>query len=162
MAAQFTVRRMLPSDLDRLRETVALSFSKLMGFFAVHSLLSQDGQTIVADVQGVAVGFAKLIAFQIGGGKFGCVLWVATHPDFRRMGIASALASEGIRNLKIDGAQAVFASTQGRNARAMSVLSRVGFRRVGFRELWRLFGGRVFQFYSDIWLAPGEVILMHS
>jgi ribosomal protein S18 acetylase RimI-like enzyme len=153
---------MLPSDEGKLRELVALSFSRLMGFFAVHSLLSEEGQVLVADVQGYAVAFVKLIKFQIGGGEYGCVLWIGVHPEFRRKGVASALTKEGIRRLKQEGAKAVFASTQRRNIAAQNVLSRSGFRRVGFLGLWRIFRGRIFEFYSDIWLAPGEIVLMHE
>ena len=33
---------------------------------------------------------------------------------------------------------------------------------MGFLGLWRVFGWRVFSFYSDIWFAPGEIVLMHD
>jgi ribosomal protein S18 acetylase RimI-like enzyme len=153
---------MLPNDINRLRETVALSFSKFMGFFAVHSLLSADGQTIVADVQGAAVGFAKLTEFQIGACKFSCVLWIGVHPEFRGRGIASSLVNAGVKRLKEAGAKKVFASSQRRNVVAHTVLRRSGFRSVGFLELWAIFAGRIFEFYSAIWLAPGEVIFIHE
>lgn len=162
MIDQLVIKQMMQSDVDRLREIAGLSFSRFMGFFAVHSLFSEDGQVLVSGVQGAVVGFAKLIDFQVGGSKFGCILWIAVHPDFRRKGVARALTTEGIQRLKQGGAKAVFVSTQRRNAVALSALSRTGFRRMGFLELWRLFGWRVFQFYSDIWLAPGEVVLIHG
>jgi ribosomal protein S18 acetylase RimI-like enzyme len=153
---------MSPSDASRLREIVALSFSRLMGFFAVHSLLSEEGQVFVAESEATVVGFAKLIEFLIGGGKFGCILWIGVHPELRRKGIASSLINEGIHRLKQDGAKTVFASTQRRNIGAQNVLIRNGFRRMGFLQLWRLFSWRVFEFYGDIWLAPGEIVLMHN
>ena len=153
---------MLPRDQGKLREIVALSFSRLMGFFAVRSLLSEDGKVLAADIQGTPIAFVKLIAFEIGGGKYGCVLWIGVHPEFRRKGVASALTKEGTRRLKQDGAKAVFASTQRRNIAAQNLLSQNGFRRVGFMDLWRIFGGRVFEFYGDIWLAPGETVLMNE
>lgn len=162
MTDVFAIRRMLPSDEGRLREIVGLSFSRFMGFFAVHSLFSDEGQVIVSEAQGTAVGFAKLIDFQVGGVRFGCILWIAVHPEFRRKGVASSLIVEGVRRLKQDGAKAVFASTQRRNVGALYVMSRQGFRRVGFLQLWRFFGWRVLEFYSDIWLAPGEVVLVHD
>ena len=31
---------------------------------------------------------------------FGCVLWVAVHPEFRRKGLASALVEAGTKSLK--------------------------------------------------------------
>jgi len=162
MAVQFSTRQMSSADADRLREIAALSFSRFMGFFAVHSLFSDEGQVLVSEEQGTAVGFAKLIKLQVGSSKFGCILWIAVHPKFRRKGIASTLIDEGIQCLKKEGAKAVFASTQRRNSSALRVLSKNGFRRVGFAQLWRLFGWRVFKFYSDIWLAPGEIVLMHD
>lgn len=163
MSAEFSIREMSPRDASRLRQITALSFSRFMGFFAVHSLLSEnDGQVLVSESQGIVAGFVKLIEFQVGGVKYGCILWIAVHPDHRRRGIASALTAEGVKRLKQGGAKAVFASTQRRNRRASSVLARQGFRTMGFMALWRLFGSRVLEFIGDIWLAPGEIILMHD
>ena len=162
MAAKFSIRQMSSSDASKLKEIVALSFSRLMGFFAIHSLFSDEGQVLVSEIQGSAVGFAKLIEFQLGPDRFGCILWIAVHPNFRRKGIASALTTEGIQRLKQDGAKAIFASTQRRNSGALRVLSRQGFRRMSFLQLWRLFSWQVLEFYGDIWLAPGEIVLMHG
>jgi len=162
MAVELSIRQMSPNDASRLKEIADWSFSRFMGFFAVHSLFSEDGQVFVTAVQGSAVGFAKLIDFTVGGSKFGCILWIAVHPDFRQKGVAAMLTTEGFRRLKQDGAKAVFASTQRRNTHALSVLSQSGFRRISFLQLWRLFNWRVFEFYGDIWLAPGEVVLMRD
>jgi ribosomal protein S18 acetylase RimI-like enzyme len=162
VAAEFAVRPMLPTDADRLREIAVLSFSRFMGFFAVHSLLSEDGQVLVSEAKGTVVGFAKLIEFNVGIDKFGCILWLAVHPQFRRKGVASALVNAGTTRLKDDGARAVFASLQRRNVASLAVFSRQCFRKMGFLGLWRLFSCRMFKFYSDIWFAPGEIVLMHD
>jgi ribosomal protein S18 acetylase RimI-like enzyme len=131
-----------------------------MGFFTFHSI-SEEGQVLVGRAEGAVAGFTKLIEFQISGGKYGCILWIAVHPNFRRKGVATALTFEGLTHLKKEGASAVFASTQRRNSAALAVLGRNGFQRIGFMGLRRLFGWRVLQFYSDIWLAPGEVVLIN-
>jgi len=162
MAVKLSIRQMSPNDAIRLREIVALSFSKFMRFFAAHSLFSDEGQVLISEVQGTVVGFAKLIEFQIGLGKFGCILWVAVHPQFRRKGVASALVNAGTARLKDNGAKAVFASVRRGNAASLAVFSRQCFRKMGFNGLWRLFGWRVFKFYSDIWFAPMEIVLMHD
>jgi len=161
LATHFTLRVMLSTDCVKVKEIIDLSFSRFMGFFAYHSV-QEEGQVLVCEVQEAVAGFAKLTEFQISGGKYGCILWIAVHPDFRRKGVASVLSLVGINRLKLNGAKAVFASTQRRNASALAVLGRNGFRRIGFLELRRLFGWRVFQFYRDIWLAPGEIVLMHD
>lgn len=160
MVVEFSIRQMSPNDANRLKEIVASSFSRFMGFFAVHSLLSKEGQVLVSEIQGSAVGFAKLIEFQVDRGKFGCILWVAVHPQFRRKGIASALITAGTGRLNADGVKAVFASVQRRNIASLSLFSRQGFRKTSFVELWQLFRWRIFEFYDAIWLAPGEIVLM--
>lgn len=161
MDLEFTIRPMLPSDERKLREIVALSFSRFMGFFAVHSLLSEEGQVLVADIDGTSVGFAKQIEFQICGGKYGCLLWIAVHPNFRQRGFALALTNASIQQLRREGAKMVFASTQRRNKAALATLSKAGFERASFFILWRIFKWRTFELYKNIWLAPGEVVLMN-
>ena len=162
MDCQVIIRQMVPSDASRLKEIVALSFPRFMGFFATHSLFSEEGQVLVSETHGKVVGFAKLIEFNLGSGKFGCILWVAVHPQFRRKGIATALLKAGTTHLKADGSRAVFASVQRRNVASLEVFSRQSYRKMGFLELRRIFGWRVFKFYSDIWFAPGEIVLMHD
>jgi ribosomal protein S18 acetylase RimI-like enzyme len=159
--SEFTIRQIMPSDTDRVKQIIDLSFPRFFRLFATHSL-HEEGEVLVSETEGLVVGFAKLINFHVGGGKFGCILWLAVHPQFRRKGIASALVNAGTTRLKDDGARAVFASVQRRNAASLAVFSRQCFRKMGFLGLWRLFGWRAFKFYSDIWFAPGEIVLMHD
>ncbi len=161
MDSALIVRQMAQNDLNQLKEIIDASFPIFYRFFAAHSL-QEEGQVIVGETAGRVVGFAKLIDFYVGGKKYGCILWIAVHPSYRRKGIAATITSSGAQRLKQDGSNAVFASTQRRNGAALSVLSFQGFRRMGFLALWRLFGWRVFEFYRDIWLAPGEIVLMHD
>jgi len=152
---------MTPSDAGRIKQIIDLSFSKFLGFFAFRSLFS-EGQVLISETQESLVGFTKLIDFQIDRGKFGCILWVAVHPKFRRKGIATALLNAATVRLKAEGAKAIFASVQRRNIASLSVFYKQDFRKMGFVELWRLFSWRVFKFYGDIWFAPGEIVLMHD
>jgi ribosomal protein S18 acetylase RimI-like enzyme len=160
--SEFTIRPMIPSDASGLNEIIDMSFSRFLRFFALHSI-REDGQVLISEASGaVMVGFVKLREFQVGNDKHGCILWVAIRPQFRQKGIATTLVTSGIERLKHAGAKAVFASVQRRNTASMTVFSRQGFRKISFLELWRLFGWRIFEFYRDIWLAPGEVVLMHD
>ncbi len=161
MDTEFIIRKMAPDDMDKLKQIIDMSFPRFFRFFATPSL-HEEGEVLVSETQGIVVGFAKLIEFNLGGGKFGCIFWLAVHPQFRRKGIASALVNTGITHLKADGASAVFASVQRRNVVSRAVLSRQSFRKMGFLGLWKLFGWRVFKFYNDIWFAPGEIVLMHD
>jgi ribosomal protein S18 acetylase RimI-like enzyme len=159
--SKFTVRPAKPNDRLNLEQIVDLSFSRFLGYFAKHSL-HDEGQVLVTETETTVVGFAKLIEFYVYEDMFGCVLWVAVHPKFRRKGVASALVEAGTKWLKQEGAKSVFASIQRRNTASLSVFDKQGFRRRGFLDLYRLFSWRVFVFYWAIWLAPGEVVLMHS
>jgi ribosomal protein S18 acetylase RimI-like enzyme len=157
-----TIRQAAPSDRMMLKKIIDLSFPRFFRFFATHSVNSAEGKVIVGEKNNLVVGFAKLISFNVADDKFGCILWLAVHPNFRRRNIASALVKEGVKELKRDGGRAVFASVQRRNKASLKTFDRIQFRRIGFIGLWRLFGWRIFQFYSDIWFAPGEIALIHD
>lgn len=162
MNSEPTIRQATADDREKLKEIIDLSFPRFFRFFASHSVNSEEGKVLVAQTHGIVAGFAKLIEFHVGDVKYGCILWIAVHPDFRRRGIALNLTVAGIGSLQNDGAQAVFASTQRRNTAAQATLDKAGFRRMGFLGLWRLFGWRVFSFYREIWYAPREIVLMHD
>ena len=156
-----TIREAKTSDRAKIKEVIDLSFPRFFRYFATHSLNS-EGKTLVAESQNSIAGFAKLITFQIADTKYSCVLWLATHPTFRRRGFAAALVTTGIEKLKAEGAHAVFASVSRRNKASLAVFDKAGFGRMGFLGLWRLFGWRIFEFYRDIWFVPTEIALMHG
>lgn len=162
MSAAPTIRQATASEYPKIKEIIDLSFPRFYRFFASHSVSDPDGATLVNEVEGTVVGFAKLIEFNVGGGKYGCILWIAVHPAYRRRGVALALTIASIDYLKKRGAQAVFASTQRRNRGALATLAGAGFERVGFLGLRRLFSWRIFEFYREIWSAPGEIVLIHA
>jgi ribosomal protein S18 acetylase RimI-like enzyme len=160
LSAQATVRQAKPQDKAAIREIIRLSFP-WFGVFARNSVDDEEGKVLVADLEGSVVGFAKLIEFSIGNVKYGCILWIGVHTSFRKRGVALKLTSAGVDELKTDGSQAVFASTQRKNMAALETLRSAGFESIGLVGLWRLFGMRVLDFYGDIWLAPGETVLVH-
>jgi ribosomal protein S18 acetylase RimI-like enzyme len=157
-----TIREAEPRNSGTLKEITDLSFSRFFRFFAAQSVNSEEGKVLVAEEYRGVVGFAKLIDFYFIDQKHGCILWLAVHQNRRREGVASALVEAGGEDLKHGGAEAVFASVHRRNRASLATFAKKEFSRVGFVDLWRLFSWRIFQFYIDIWLAPGEVVLMHS
>jgi ribosomal protein S18 acetylase RimI-like enzyme len=156
------IRQANTNDLPKIKEVINLSFPRFYRYFASNSVTDLSEPTLVCVMESAVVGFAKLIEFNVRGVRYGCILWIATHPAYRHRGIALALSNAGVDYLKTHRAQAVFASTQRRNRGALATLSRAGFVRMGFLGLWRVFGWRVFEFYGDIWSAPGEVVFMHA
>ena len=158
---EFTIRRSIQSDEGCLKEIVNLSFPRFFRFFANRSLNS-EGTVLVSEVDRTVVGFAKLIEFKIGGDRFGCVLWLAVHPNFRQRNVATGLVEAGTDCLLVNSAEAVFASTLRSNLGSLATFRKVGFRRMGFLDLWKIFGWRIFSFYRKTWYAPGEEMLMRS
>ena len=161
MKRGFTIRSGVQSDKARLKEIVDLSFPRFFRFFASHSLDSED-VVIVKEEKRMVVGFAKLTEFRVGNGGFGCVLWLAVHPNFRRQNVATELVETGTNYLLSRHAGAVFASTQRGNSGSLATFRKAGYRRMGFLGLWRIFGWLVFSLYRKIWFAPGEIVLMHD
>jgi ribosomal protein S18 acetylase RimI-like enzyme len=161
LSAEITVREASAGDRANLKGVIDASFPRFYRFFASESVDSDGGVVLVSEVQGKVVGFARLTEFQIGDGKFSCILWIAVHPDFRRRGIALKLTQTAVQCLKSRGATAVFASAQRRNTASLANLEKAGFVRMGFLGLRRIFGWRLFSFYGDIWYAPYELVLMH-
>jgi len=157
-----TIRQATTKDNAKLREIINLSFPRFFRYFANSSVNSGEGKVLVNETQGMISGFAKLIEFNIGSQKYGCILWIAVHPSYRRRGIALNLTNFSIEILKTDGARAVFASTQRRNSAAKATLGKAGFMRMGFLGLWRVFSWQLLSFYREIWYAPGEIVFMHS
>lgn len=159
---ELRIREAKSNERPRLKEVIDLSFPRFFRYFASHSVLDLDYPVFVADIESAIAGFVKVIEFNVGHARYGCILWIAVHPTYRRRGIALALTNVAVTYLKGHGAEAVFASTQRGNKGALIILGKAGFGRMGFFALWRLFGWRLFDFYSDIWYAPTEIVLMHS
>ncbi len=157
-----SIRQATANDRAKLKEIIDVSFPRFFRFFASHSVDSEDGKVLISEYRDVTVGFAKLIDFHIGPRKYGCILWIAVHPLCRHRGFGVSLTNASIDYLRKGGSQAVFASTQRRNSAAQATLRNAGFERIDFLGLLRFFGWRVFEFYGDIWFAPGEIVLMHK
>lgn len=149
-------------DFAAIKEVIDASFPRFYRYFAWHSILDRNEPTLIYQADKAVAGFAKLITFHVNDSKFGCILWIAVHPQFRYRGVASALTHASLEHLRADGVRAVFASTQRGNVGALAILEGVGFVRIGFLELCRLFGLGVFGFFRSVWFAPGEVVLISS
>ena len=157
----FRVRPMSPNDFGELEGIIDTSFSWFVRSLALHSVREQR-RVLISEAQGTVVGFVKLTNVQVGSGKFGRIQWIAVHPQFRRQGIATALVNAGFESLTRAEAKAVFATVRRLNTASLTVFGSQGFRKIGFLELWRLFGLRIFEFYREIWLAPWILVLMHD
>jgi len=62
------------------------------------------------------------------------ILNIATHPDFRRRGIARALLSFTLSRLKEKGVREIFLEVRRSNAPAQKLYHDFGFKKIGIRE----------------------------
>jgi len=161
MNAEFAIKQMESCETNELEQVTCTSFSRFLRYVATNSQYSA-GQVLVSEAQGTAVGFVKLAGFHVDGAKFGCILGLAVHPQFRRKGVATALVNAGTKCLKCDGATAIFATAETTNIGSLTVFNNAGFKRMGFLGLRRLFGWRVFEVYRTIRFAVGQTVLMYD
>lgn len=83
---------------------------------------------LVALLDGRVVGYAIAVVNRWGEGH---LISVATHPRFRRRGVASALLQELLRRLRGKGARVVRLEVRTGNSAAISLYRKFGFRIVG-------------------------------
>ena len=159
--SEFQIRHAVAADLTQVQAIIDQPFPRFFRFFARRSVSDPNATVIVSHIDNVVAGFAKLINFKVGHTPFGCILWIAVHPTYRRKGIALNLTHTGVDHFKTQGVQTVFASTQRGNKAELAVLDKYGFRPVGFASLWRVFGWRVLNFYWHIWFVPREVVFTY-
>lgn len=161
MSSDYIIAEASEQDISEVKEIIQKSFKRLFRYFAIASLNS-SGYILVSKKNRTPVAFTKLTMFQIEGRQFGCILWLAVHPDFRQKGIAAPLVNASTEHLKANNAEAVFASVQHNNIPSLATFKKEGFALVGFRGLWKLFKWQVFSLYSNIWFVPGENVLIHN
>jgi ribosomal protein S18 acetylase RimI-like enzyme len=152
---EFTIRAAVQSDKEHLKEIITASFPRFFRFFASRSLNS-EGTLLVCNVRETVVGFVKLTEFHVGGGRFGCILWLAVHPDFRRKGVAAELVKAGTSYLLSLGAKAVFASVQRRNKASLATFSRMAFGKWVFWVCGGFSAGEFLVFTGKSGLYPAK------
>ncbi|MEO7839142.1 MAG: ribosomal protein S18-alanine N-acetyltransferase, partial [Anaerolineales bacterium] len=84
----------------------------------------------VADVDGKIAGVivAWLIVDEVH------VATIATHPDFRRQGIAKNLLSYALQHLSTEGAQSSFLEVRASNLAAQEMYRKFGYEESGVRQ----------------------------
>jgi len=83
---------------------------------------------LVAELENRVVGYAIGVVTKWGEGH---VISLATHPDYRRRGVASALLSELLRKMKERGARVARLEVKVSNEAAINLYRRHGFKTAG-------------------------------
>lgn len=159
-AEQLIVRDRRGGDEEALERIIRSSFHRgIYTFFATRSLRSAL-KILVVEQKGRVVGFAEPRQVRIRKEKVGNILWLAVHPDFRRIGVASRLVDECVLYLKEKGTKTIYVSIEKDNRPSLELFEKKGFAGIRFSELAKLYGFRVLSFYSRFMIAPHEKVMV--
>ena len=126
------IRKMLLEDVERVIAIDRVSFSLPWPERSFRFELTDNpaSRCWVAEVDGQLVGMIVvwLIVDEIH------VATIATHPDFRRQGIAKKLLSHALRHLSTEGAQSSFLEVRASNLAAQEMYRKFGYEESGVRR----------------------------
>jgi ribosomal protein S18 acetylase RimI-like enzyme len=128
------VRPAVLRDLDALVEIDAICFSPDVAYprqEIAYLLKAPVIQTVVAERDGNAIGFAALRSFRRGRKLSGDLVTIDVLPQFRRMGVGLQLYSELESRLVGNDASRIELHVSVENAAALNFYRRLGYRAVG-------------------------------
>ena len=156
------IRKMAIDDIPAVVELDKMSFSLPWPERSFRFELSDNpaSRCWVAEVEGRIVGMI-VVWLLIGEAH---VATLATHPNFRRQGIAKRLLSHALQYLTDEGAQSSFLEVRASNSAAQEMYHKFGYRESGRRRryykdndedaiLMKLDSLNVERFMSDIGLS---------
>jgi len=91
----------------------------------------------VWEQNGRIIGNASLVLFRHQGKRIYLIANVATHPDYRRKGIASILTEQAMRNARQRGADELWLHVREDNPGAVQMYADLGFVERARRTTWR-------------------------
>lgn len=129
--ADIVIRKMTKDDVDDVVRIEAASFSKpWSGTLFFNEVYNMKSLPLVARIDNRIVGYicASRIIDE------GHILNLAVHPDFRSLGIASALVDDIITHLKVDDCRVIFLEVRNSNKAARDMYESLGFAVMGIRK----------------------------
>lgn len=125
------IRKMTMDDIEQVIAIDRVSFSLPWPERSFRFELSDNpaSRCWVAEVDGKLVGIivAWLIVDEVH------VATIATHPDFRRRGIAKKLLAHTLQHLRDEGAQSSFLEVRASNSAAQEMYRKFGYEESGVR-----------------------------
>ena len=126
------IRKMTLEDIEQVIAIDRVSFSLPWPERSFRFELTDNpaSRCWVAEVDGKLVGMivAWLIVDEVH------VATIATHPDFRRQGIAKNLLSHALQHLSTEGAQSSFLEVRASNVAAQEMYRKFGYEESGVRR----------------------------
>ncbi|MFH1739905.1 MAG: ribosomal protein S18-alanine N-acetyltransferase [bacterium] len=130
----FSLRPAQLEDVDRIADIEAVSFPCPWSKNLIRQEILARGPTrfIVAESVsgGTVIGY---VSYSVAAEEMHIVN-LATHPDYRRRGIARALTDACMEAGRSEGAGVVHLEVRESNAAAIELYNQLGFRQVGLRK----------------------------
>jgi len=125
------IRKMTIDDIEDVIAIDRLSFSLPWPERSFRFELTDNpaSRCWVAEIDGKVVGI--IVVWLIV--EEAHVATIATHPDFRRQGIAKKLLSYALRELSYEGAQSSFLEVRASNVAAQEMYRKFGYEETGVR-----------------------------
>lgn len=125
------IRKMTIDDIEQVISIDRISFSLPWPERSFRFDLTDNpaSRCWVAEIDGKVVGtiVAWLIVDEVH------VATIATHPDFRRLGVARKLLAHTLQHLKEEGAQSSFLEVRASNFAAQEMYRKFGYEESGIR-----------------------------
>ncbi len=156
VSAEIVVRDMNASDRDQVKEILEQSFE---GWYLREGLKGIDSsdRVLVAEVSGKVAGMAEL-RFYNAGEMIGIVYYLATHPSYRELGIASRLLDDALKLFKEKGTSLALCSIEHENQASVEFFSKHGFKETSVRSLASKYKIHFFGILRRALIVPGETI----
>lgn len=125
------IRKMTIDDIEQVIAIDRLSFSLPWPERSFRFELTDNpaSRCWVAEIDGKVVGI--IVVWLIVDEAH--IATIATHPDFRRQGVAKRLLSYALRELRYEGAQSSFLEVRASNVAAQEMYRKFGYEETGVR-----------------------------
>lgn len=124
-------RRATPADARGIAELEAAIFPDPWDYRSIVDLIITEGSMCFVAHDGerpVAYVIGRLIAPE------GELYRVATHPDYRRRGVAYRLLDYSVKTSRGKGLESLFLEVRSQNIAAIKLYSAYGFEKIGIRR----------------------------
>lgn len=129
---RFTIRKMtvedIPAVIDLDRKSFSLPWPERSFRFEVTD--NPASRCWIAELDGKIVGM--IVVWLLVDEAH--IATIATHPDFRRQGIAQALLSHALRQVLEEGARSSFLEVRESNVAAQEMYRKFGYEAIGRRR----------------------------
>lgn len=157
ISREIHVRELEDRDLREVKRILELSFEGWYLWAGLRGLDSSD-KVLVAEFDGIISGFTEL-RFVEAGQRIGIVYYLATHPEYRKMGVASLLLKASLQIFTENGVKMALCSVELENLPSQEFFRKHGFSETSVRSLAFKYKVHFLSILRRAMIVPGELML---